>query len=245
MRLLLIFLICIASLGGCDRPKETVIPKAIEKLETIKPALDKLTTEERALATGYILRQTMAEKLGGLFGGKAGPGIPEGMTIGNAIEEERKFVAERNSEEAKQAALAAKLQAEREAALKPMRSAVTVTLVAKEIVPKRGMSGMLLDEYLNVTFGYKNNTEKDIAGVKGLISLRDLFGDKISEFLVSNDSTIKAGESVTWTGSRSLQYSIGDNKDRKLGELTSDKYKLLWEPRIIVFSDGSKLAVPE
>ena len=167
------------------------------------------------------------------------------MTIGNAIEEERKFVADRNMEEAKQAALAAKLQAEREAALKPMRGAVTVTLVAKEIVPKRGMSGMLLDEYLNVTFGYKNNTEKDIAGVKGLISLRDLFGDKISEFLVSNDSTIKAGESVTWTGSRSLQFSLGDNKDRKLGELTSDKFKLLWEPRIIVFSDGSKLAVPE
>lgn len=239
MRLLLGVFAAALFLMGCDSPKETVIPRDIEKLQAIQPALEKLTTEERELVTGYILRQTMSQKLGGLFGGQPGPGIPEGLTIGKAIEEQRKFVAEQKLEEAKQVALAAKLKAERDAALQRMRQAVTVTLVSKEISSKG------FDDLLVVVFGYQNNGEKDIAGVKGLITFRDLFGDKISEFLVSNDTTIKSGQTVTWKGARSLQFSLGDNKDRKLGELASDKFKLHWEPRVIVFSDGNKLTLPE
>ena len=230
---------------GCDRPKETVIPRDIEKAESIRPAMEKLTQEERDLVAGYMLRQTVVAKLGGLFGGKAGAGIPEGMTIGKAIEEQRKFVAERDAAEAQQQALKAKLQADREAAVKPMREAVTVTLVSKKITEERGASGMVMDEKIEVTFGYKNNTAKDIAGVKGQISVRDLFGDEISAFLVSNDSTIKAGQTSTWTGGRSVKYSMGSNNDRKLAELPDDKFKVQWDPRIIVFSDGEKLAAPE
>jgi hypothetical protein len=103
----------------------------------------------------------------------------------------------------------------------------------------------LTSTFLQVTFGYKNNTDKDIAGVKGYVSVKDLFGDELSGFLISNDSTIPAGQTKTWTGSRSVKYSVGSNKDRKLAELSDDKYKVVWEPRIIVFKDGTKLAIPE
>jgi hypothetical protein len=213
-------------------------------MESIKPALEKLTPEERELAAGYIMRHTIGAKLGGLFGGKENPGIPEGMTLGKAIEEQRKFRTDAALEETKQQALKAKLQAEREPALKPMREAVTVTLVSKKITTERGYSGMVMDENLEVTFGYKNNSAKDIAGVKGRVSVKDLFGDEISAFQISNDSTIKAGQTTTWTGSRSVRYSLGSNKDRKLAELDDDKYKVVWEPQVIVFADGTKLSVP-
>jgi hypothetical protein len=183
--------------------------------------------------------------MGALFGGKEGPGIPEGMTIGKAIDEQRKFKADAEMEEVKQKALKAKLQAEREAAMKPMREAVTVTLVSKKINTEHGYSGIVMDENLIVVFGYKNNTDKDIAGVKGTISVKDLFGDEISAFRISNDTTIKAGQSIAWTGSRSVKYSFGSNKDKKLAELEEDKFKLVWEPQIIVFKDGTKLAIPE
>jgi hypothetical protein len=173
------------------------------------------------------------------------PSIPAGETLGQAIEEQRKFVAEQKAEEERQAALKAALQAKRDAATKAMRDAVTVTLVSKKIKPEYGYSGILLDTNLDITFGYKNNTAKDIAGVKGLISIRDLFGDKISDFLVSNDDTIPAGKSITWSGSRSVKYASGDNKDRKLAELDDSKYKVVWEPRMIVFSDGTKLTLPD
>lgn len=167
------------------------------------------------------------------------------MTLGKAIEEQRKFKADAAIEEAKQQALKAKLQAEREAAMKPMREAITVTLVSKKIRTERGYSGMVMGENLEVTFGYKNNTDKDIAGVKGYISIKDLFGDEISGFLIPNDDTIKAGQTVTWTGSRSVMFSLGNNKDRKLAELEDDKFKVVWDPLVIVFKDGTKLTVPD
>jgi hypothetical protein len=214
-------------------------------MDTIKPAMEKLTPEERELAAGYIMRHTIGAKLGGLFGGKEGPGIPEGMTLGKAIEEQRKFKADAAIEEAKQQALKAKLQAEREAAQKQMREAVTVTLVSKKLVTEHGYSGIVTDENLQVVFGYKNNTDRDVAGVKGYVSVKDLFGEEISGFLISNDNTIPAGQSATWTGSRSVRFALGDNKDRKLAELGEDKYKVVWEPEMIVFKDGTKLTAPK
>lgn len=232
-------------LVGCTGPKDTAVPKELDKIESIRPSLAKLTEEERELFAGYMVRQTVGAKLGGLFGGTPGPGIPDGMTIGKAIEEQRKFKAEAAIEEGKQKALKEKLAAEREAALKPMREAVTVTLVAKGIRAERGYSGTVLDEHLDVSFGYKNNTTKDISGVKGRVSVRDLFGDELSAFLISNDDTIKAGNASVWSGSRSVKYAVGGNKDRKLAELPDDKYTVVWTPQVIVFADGTKLTAPE
>lgn len=245
MRNLLIALLFITVIVACSSPKDTLLPRELDKMETIKPAIEKLTPDERELASRYVVRHTVGAKLGGLFGGIEGPGIPEGMTLGGAIEEQRKFEADVAIERDKQKALKAKLEAEREAVIKPMREAVTITLISKEIETERGYSGIVMDEKLNVTFGYRNNTNKDVAGVKGYISVRDLFGDEISGFLISNDETIQAGHTVTWSGSRSVRFSFGTNKDRKLAELGDDKYNLVWEPRMIVFTDGTKLSIPD
>lgn len=244
LRKLLIAILCLVVLAACSGPKDTPLPRELDKMESIKPAMEKLTPEERELAASYIMRHTIGSKMKGMFGGKEGPGIPEGMTLGKAIDEQRKFKADAAMEEAKQQALKDKLKAEREAAMKPMREAITVTLVSKKIRPEY-VSGMLLNEHLVVVFGYKNNTDKDISGVKGYISVKDLFGDEISGFLISNDTTIKAGQTITWTGSRSVKFAFGDNKDRKLAELEDEKYKVVWEPKIIVFKDGTKLTVPD
>jgi hypothetical protein len=92
---------------------------------------------------------------------------------------------------------------------------------------------------------FKNNSGKDIAGVKGRIEARDLFGDEISAFQISNDQTIKVGESITWRGSRSVKFPRGANKDEKLAELGDDKFTLVWEPQAIVYTDGSKADLPQ
>lgn len=245
MRPNVVLTLCLVALAACSGPKDTPLPRELDKMETIKPSMEKLSPEERELVAGYVMRHTIGAKIGAMFGGKEGPGIPEGMTIGKAIEEQRKFKTDAALEEAKQQALKAKLLAEREAVLKPMRDAITVTLISKTINPEYGRSGILMDEFLVVTFGYKNNTEKDIAGVKGYISVKDLFDDEISGFLVSNDNTIKAGETITWTGSRTVKYAFGNNKDRKLALLEDDKFKVTWDPKVIVFKDGTTLKVPD
>ena len=87
LRLILSFFVALA-VAACSGPKDTPVPKDLTAMEAVKPALEKLTTEERELFAGYVMRNTFGAKLGAMFGGKEGPGIPDGMTVGKAIEDD-------------------------------------------------------------------------------------------------------------------------------------------------------------
>lgn len=234
----------VAVLAGCSNPKGTVLPTQIDKMDTIKPAMEKLSVDDRQLVTAYVMRHTLGTSLGGLFGVKADP-IPEGMTIGKAIDEQRAFAAKAAADDAQEKALKEKMNAEREKAMDAMRKVVTVALLSKKIDVERGYSGIVMDEKLVVSFGYKNNSDKDIAGVKGTVDVKDLFGDQLAGFNISNDNTIKAGTTSTWTGSRSVKYGLNTTNDRKFAELGDDKFHIVWNPKIVVFTDGTKLTSPE
>lgn len=141
-------------------------------------------------------------------------------------------------EESKHQALKSTFQA----AQKQMREAVTVTLLSKKIDIEYGYGGHVLDERIAVLFAYKNNTDKEIIGTKGLISIEDLFGKEITAIHISNEDTIPAGHTKIWSGSRSIKYSFGnEDNDRRFVELGEDKYTVVWKPEMIVFKDGTKL----
>lgn len=239
-----LILACVLIAAGCSNPKNTVLPTDIEKLGSIKPAMEKLSPDEKELLSGYLMRHAMSVAAKGMFGIKPDP-VPEGMTIGKAIEEQGEFVAKQKAKEAEEKALKAKLQAEREQAQATMRDAVLVTVVSKKAIKETGFGGMVLDEHLSVTFGYKNNSGKDIAGVKGTVDIEDLFGDQLVGFNISNDSTIKAGGTSTWSGGRSLKYGHNKDNDQKFLELPEEKYKVVWKPEMVVFTDGTKLTAPK
>lgn len=243
-KLLARLVLAVILLAGCADHLDTIIPADISKLETIKPAVDKLSDEERTLLTGYIARHTIGSAMASAFGGKADP-IPEGMTIGKAIAEQRKLMAEKQAQEQAESALKAKLVAEQAAAVEAMRKAASVTIVSKKLENEYGYSGIVMDEMLNISVGYQNHTDKEIAGIKGMLIIQDLFGDEVTSFQISNDESIPPKGTTTWRGSRSVKYSLGTKDDRKFAELPADKYKQVWEPQIIVFKDGSKLTLPE
>lgn len=245
IRINILLLSCL--LIACSSPKDTPIPKDLEKMESIKESMKKLTPEERDLVTSYIMRHTIGAQIAAAFGDgdKKPEGIPDGMTIGKAIAEQRKFKAEKEAEEAKQKALKEKLQAEKDKASKAMRDAVTVTLVSKKLEAETGYSGIKLDENIKIVVGYKNNTSKDISGVKGTLDVKDVFGEELSGFNISNDMTIKAGGTATWVGSRSTRFGMNSNNDRKFADLPEGKYTIEWHPAMIVFADGSKMTLPD
>lgn len=229
---------------ACSDPKNATVPTSLEKMDTIKPQLEKLTAEERELFAGYAVRHTLGAQLGGAFGIKTEP-IPEGMTIGKAIEEQREFIAKERAKEAEAKALKEKIAAEREKAMEQMRNAATVSLVKKGIdVQKDGYSGIVMDEKLIITVAFKNNTDKEIAGIKGTLDSQDIFGEELSGFNLSFDQTLKPGQTATWTGGRSVKFGMSSAKDRKFADLPDDKYKTVWKPQMIIFADGSKMATP-
>lgn len=84
--------------GATDSVKNTVIPTDLNKLETLRPAIESLPQEEKTLAYSWIARH----KIPALFA--AGKGITEGTTLGQAIEEERKTRQELEKEQARREA---------------------------------------------------------------------------------------------------------------------------------------------
>lgn len=229
-------------LAGCSDPRKMPLPDDISKLESIKPQLEKLSEDDRKQLLGYVMRRAIASVFQGVTKDVS---TLSASTVGEAIDAQRKFVADQQQREEAEKLAQAEAKVKREAAAKALREMVSVSLDSKSIEVNRGMSGMELGRSLKVVFLFTNKSTKDIAGVKGLIEARDLFGDEISSFQVSNDSTIKASNSGSWTGSRSITYAMGSNKDAKLAELGDDKYTLVWLPQSIIFSDGTKAELPQ
>ncbi|GEM_PF-2083107 len=67
-------LIFVIALGACTKPIDTVVPTSRDKLKSINPQFEKLTPEEKNLFRSYLNDHNT---------------IPEGLTIGKAINEER------------------------------------------------------------------------------------------------------------------------------------------------------------
>ena len=89
-------------LVACSDPHDTKVPTDILKWrETVKPALEKLKPDEKVLFTQYVRRHTMGAAMGELIGDKADP-IPEGLTIGKAIEEQRNYIAQEQVKESEE-----------------------------------------------------------------------------------------------------------------------------------------------
>lgn len=86
-------------LAACGDPHDTKVPADISKWrDTVKPSLQKLTPEEQALFTQYVRRHTIMAAEVGLYGDKVDP-IPEDMTIGRAIAEQRSYIAKEQAKE--------------------------------------------------------------------------------------------------------------------------------------------------
>lgn len=94
MRLIAIF--CFALLlVACGDPHDTKLPTDISKWSTaVKPSLQKLTPEERILFSQFVIRH-----LSGVDDKSNASPIPENMTIGKAIEEQRNHMAQQQAKE--------------------------------------------------------------------------------------------------------------------------------------------------
>jgi len=95
-------LCCILLLAACGDPHDTRVPADISKWrDTVRPSLQKLTPDEQALFAQYARRHTILADEVGLYGDKADP-IPDGMTIGKAIKEQRDYIARQQAKESEE-----------------------------------------------------------------------------------------------------------------------------------------------
>lgn len=226
-----------ASLAACSDPRKTALPADLKQIEAIKPQIAKLPEDERGLLMNYVVRRTMS----GLFTGGLTPPEMAAATIGEAIAAERAWEAKEVAEKLE----TEKRKAEAEAVVQNMREQVKAYVLNKRLEVQTGYNDMELDRKLHIAFVFENKSTKDIAGIKGRITAKDMFGDALSAFQISIDDPVKAGGNLTWSGSRSTRFALGGNKDEKLAELADDKYTIAWEPQMVIFADGTKMEAPK
>jgi hypothetical protein len=235
MRIIAIGLLALA-LVGCSKPEDTVIPSEVASWDTqLAPAVKKLSEEDQALLAAYLMRAKMGEAFGG-------EGMPPGLTIGQAVEAEKKLRAEEAKRKAEEEALKRKLEAERAAAVKAIQEAVTVTLLKKRRLESDWQSGRISDQ-LRFSLGFENKTDKPIVGVSGSMKFVDIFDKEVAESGFKMTDTIPPHGTITWNGVKDHNQFM--DSDRALWNLEEGKYTATFVPEMIVFEDGTKLTVPK
>jgi hypothetical protein len=225
---------------GCSNPHNQSIPadlKAAADDKSFQASVEKLPPGERELLAGYLMRATMAEAFTG--------GVTKGeraKTIGDAIVEQRKFLDEQKAKEAEEKALAEKVAAERAAAVKAMEDVLTVALTGKTVLPADMNAGRFGDR-IKMSVAFKNKSNKDVAGVKGRLIFKDIFGDKIKSVGLKVDDPIAAGGTYVWEGGMDANQFM--QEDTKLANTPLEKLKVVWEPNSYLFKDGSSLKAPD
>lgn len=234
----LLLLILVVLLSACSNPKDTIVPTTLEKLESIKPQIEKLTSEERELFQKYLVRHTLGAAMGGLFGVKSEP-IPDGMTIGKAIDEQRDLVAITQKKEAEAKALKEKIEAERKAQQDEIAKLVSVVLVGKKnVMQEYGR------RFVKLELAFENKSDKDIAGVKGVLRIADIFGDKIINIRWSNDRGVDSMKKMVERDS-GLDINQFMPEHMKLWNSDFDKLKSNFEVSTVIYKDGTKIDVPQ
>lgn len=211
---------------GCSNPHKYEVAKLTE--EQKQELGKKLTAEEGQKLTGYLLRTS--------FGSKE---LPAGVTVGQAIKDQEAWIEKEKIEAAKAEELKKKVEAERKAKQEAFAKMLSVALVSK-----RNERGEYDQRMVMLDLAYENKSDKDIAGVKGVLRINDMFGDKIMNVRWSFDEGIGAKKTAFERGSGVKINQFMDDH-MKLWNTDSDKVKATYEVQTIVFADGSRLDAPE
>ncbi|TFZ02955.1 hypothetical protein EZ313_17160 [Ramlibacter henchirensis] len=251
MRRLRFFVCCAAAVVaiGCGKATETIIPSDMSTWDKeLAPVVQKLSEEDKKHFVAYVARMKLAE---GLSGGKNA--IPFGMTVGQAIEEQKKWAAEleqrlarekaeEQKREAEAAALVQKLVAESIEIARRINEAVTVTLLAKRELPRSFEAGRYSD-YQQIVIGIQNNAQKPLKALSGRLDFIDAFNKVVAKVYFEITRDVKPGATYKWTGGRDYNQFIDEH--RVLWNLDDGQYKTRFVPETLIFTDGEKLTMPK
>ena len=233
-RIALIAIFAITQLA-CSNPHNAEIPSDISNLDELKPIIQKLPEEEKKLLTAYLIRMKMSEAFGG---GQRNIGL----TVGTAISEQKKWIEEQKAKEAEAKALKEKVEKERAALKKKVEETLTVAVIELELQKADYRAGIYQD-YQKVKIALQNKGAKDIKGVQGDIKFIDIFDKVVGTISFGYDDGIAVGQTKTWVGAR--KYNQFLDEDKAIANLEEGKYTIRFEPTIIIFSDDTKLKIPE
>lgn len=192
-----------------------------------------VTGEERELFLGYMVRHGIADA----FAGKDVK-VPAGRSFADIVSEQRAWLETERARAAREKALAAKAKAAEETKAKELRDTITVSVFEKGFVEK-DIYAHDYDDKITLKVAYQNNSKRDLAAFKGIITFRDTFGDKIYSTGLKDDVGVKAG--ATRNVGLFVKYNQFIDADVRLKNADLAKTKVEFQPITVMFADGSSL----
>jgi hypothetical protein len=222
----LIFFAVFAFLVGCSDPQNYEVAKLTSQQRTRIHQV--LTADQSKKLDDWINRRTITSK-----------SVPPGVTVEQALREQDDWLAKKNIEEAKADELRRKAQVERAAKGEKLSQMLSVTLVSKR-------NKVQVDErkFVALEIAYRNKTDKDIQGVKGVLKLTDIYGDAIIDIPWSYDGGISAQQAA-------VEHDTGAFIDKsiepqvKLWNTDFEKIIPTFEVNAIIFKDGTSMNDPD
>ena len=223
----------VAFLTACTDPKSIVLTKK-EDIEKHAEDIKKLSDEDKKMLVAYVFRA----ELGGMFGGEGNNKAIYGVPIGEAINNQKAFVAEQQKLELEKKAEEEKARQELEEKQRKLNEAVSVIFVEHH----RTEGQFSFQKYDIFNFKIKNNSQKNITGIKGVAVFFDKFGDELKRVEMKNDfqdngGKLAAGQDYTWQG----QMDVVLRDDEKLADTPTEDLKFVYEPDTVLFEDGTSL----
>ena len=142
-------------------------------------------------------------------------------------------------EEAKAAEIKKRVDAER-----LLKQAEFAKLLSVVLVNKHNSLQEYDRKFVDLEIAFDNKSDKDIAGVKGVLRITDMFGDKIVNLKWSNDEGVASKQTLVERGSGMRINQFMDDH-MKLWNMDYDKLKSTFEVSTIIFKDGTKIDAPE
>ena len=230
--LVVLVALLIASQIFGHNPKSIHIPAEWEKSEEFKKEVQRLSDKDKEVLLQALLRDGLSKAFG-----RDGV-VKSGMTIGEVIDAQTNLAKNQTVEANKEEALRKEVDSKREVMQIAIKKDLVVSLVAK----KNRTAGYR--EFIELQVAYKNSSEKNISGIKGKMIFKDIFGDVILSLNDSMDHSIKAGETYVSKGS-GLDYNQFMDEHKKLYATDFEKIKFEYAPEVVIFTDGTKIEVPQ
>lgn len=244
--IVVVLMVALGLYGALRKPYGTPLPLDVDDLSEIQPQLDRLGAAERELVLGYLKRSNGDVLPASL----ADPDAPlTARTFGEAIELQQRFLRE----QAKHDAAMAQRRAERDSALAPLREALELRLVRRELLHPRQALGIddapgaarsadNGERTLVVTYRLVNGAGRTINSAKGAAEILDADGKRRAQCWLEQDDPIEPFARVDIRCGNAMRNA--DTTERAFVDLPVEQLRLSWEPAEIVFADGSTLSVP-
>lgn len=234
-------------------PYRTRLPLDVSNLSTLQPQLDRLPETDKAHVLAYLGR-SRGDVMPAAF---ADPDEPfTARTFAEAIELQKKFQVT----QAKRDAAALARRAERDKALAPLRAALRVELVSREILSRSEASPRPVDPYawegrevvmpidnsqiLVETFRLTNISDDDITSLKVSIDIRKARKEP-TELGMLGGCYIERSEPLLRGDSAEVRCAnlnkTASDQDRAFVKMTESEFTMESVPKLIRFGSGREL----